>query len=173
LTLQPATERRLAGASAGRIGDDGTVLRDFEERDQWRVQELILAGMRERWGARFDASANPDTADLWLSYGTRGGAILVVEIGGKIIATGTLLPEVDGSGTILRISVDRQHRRQGLARTIVAELVERARRRALDRVTVTTDTPWSDALALYRSCGFDLVCQTDDATYFVMSLREP
>jgi GNAT superfamily N-acetyltransferase len=129
--------------------------------------------MRERWGAQFDASANPDTDDIWLSYVTRGAEIVVVEMGGNVIATGTLLPEIDGSGRILRMSVDRQHRRQGLARTIVAELVERSRRRGLDRVTVTTDTPWSEAVALYQSCGFDLVSQTDDASHFVLSLREP
>ena len=149
------------------------VLRDFDQRDQWAVRELILAGMRERWGAQFDASANPDTDDIWLSFVTRGADIVVVDMGGKIIATGTLLPEVDGSGRILRMSVDRQHRRQGLARTIVAELVERSRRRGLDRVTVTTDTPWSEAVALYQSCGFDLVSQTDDASHFVLTLREP
>lgn len=148
------------------------MLRDFELHDQHEVQYLILAGMYDRWGSRFDPAANPDTDDLWTTYVTKGAEIVVVEEGDQIVATGTLMPEADGAGRILRMSVDRRYRRQGLARAIVIELVERARRRALDPVRVTTDTPWPDAIALYLSCGLDLVSQDAAASHFSISLGE-
>jgi hypothetical protein len=53
---------------------------------------------------------------------------------------------------------------------VIAELVERATQRGLDPLRVTTDTPWSDAVALYASCGFTLVEQTEEASHFFMSL---
>src|SRR5205807_1991401 len=143
---------------------------DFAPRDQPAVRELILSGMRERWGRRFDPTANPDTDDLWTSYIAKGGEIVVVEMDGAIIGTGTLLPEPGGGGRILRLSVEQRRRRQGDGRRIVGELIERAKRRQLDPLVVTTDTPWSDAVALYRSCGFIVVKQTKAVTHFSMSL---
>jgi ribosomal protein S18 acetylase RimI-like enzyme len=149
------------------------VLRDFDVNDQPVVRALILSGMADRWGDQFDAAANPDTDDLWSSYVLQGGEIVVVEERGVIVATGALVRDPDGAGRILRLSVDRRCRRRGLARKVVAELVERARRRDLATVRVTTDTPWSDAVALYSSCGFEVVVQTEAATHFSMSLRPP
>ena len=146
------------------------VLRDFQARDQQAVRDLILAGMRVRWAGQFDPSANPDLDDLWTNYIARGGEIVVFEENHAIVGTGTLLPDGASAGRILRMSVDRQHRRRGLARMIVRELVERARRRDWDALFVTTDTPWSDAVALYTSCGFEVVTQTDLVTHFSMRL---
>jgi hypothetical protein len=50
-------------------------------------------------------------------------------------------------------------------------LIERARRRALDPLCVTADTPWTDAVQLYRACGFEIISQNEVATQFTMSLR--
>ncbi len=146
------------------------MLRDFERRDQPIVRDLILGGMRERWASDFDPCANPDVEDMWGTYVALGGEVLVAEVHGEVLATGTLMPQVDGSGRIMRMAVRRQYRRKGLARMIVMELIDRARRRSLDPVVVATDTPWADAVALYRACGFELVRQTATATDFSMHL---
>ena len=146
------------------------MLRDFEPRDQDAVRQLIINGMAERWGERFDPAANPDTADLWATYIEPGGEIVVYEVGREVVATGTLIPEADGAGRIMRMSVDRRHRRKGFAKTVVGELIERAARRGLDPLRVLTDTPWSDAVELYRACGFTLVSQDEADSHFSMGL---
>jgi GNAT superfamily N-acetyltransferase len=145
------------------------VLRDFEPRDQDAVRDLILRGMAERWGDQFDPGANPDTDDLWSAYVARGAEIVVFEVDGAVVATGALVPEADGAGRIMRMSVDRRHRRNGFARAVLAELIERARRRGFESLLVTTDTPWTDAVALYQSCGFTLAMQNEIATHFTRS----
>lgn len=146
------------------------MLRDFEPRDQPAVRQLILSGMRERWRDQYDAAANPDVDDMWSSYVAGGGEVVVWEEGETIVATGTLVPETDGGGRILRMSVDRPYRRRGLGRRMVAELVERAKRQRLNPLRVTTDTPWPDAVALYAACGFEIIEQTEAATHFSMWL---
>jgi GNAT superfamily N-acetyltransferase len=146
------------------------MLRDFGRRDQPMVRDLILGGMRERWAADFDPCANPDVDDMWGTYVALSGEVLVVEVHGEVRATGTLMPQVDGSGRIMRTAVLPQYRRRGLARMIVTESIDRARRRSLDPVVVATDTPWSDAVALYRARRFELVRQTATATNFSMHL---
>lgn len=146
------------------------MLRDFVPRDQAAVRELVLAGMGERWSDAYDPSFNPDLDDISTSYVERGADVVVVEIGGAIVATGILRPDPDGRGRILRMSVDQGYRRQGLGRQVVEELVRRARRRGMIGVVVLTDTPWASALAPYRSCGFEEVGRDDTDTHLAMSL---
>jgi GNAT superfamily N-acetyltransferase len=140
------------------------MVRTFCREDQPVAEALIQAGMAERWGATYDPAMNPDVADLWTSYVAAGADVVVAEVDGAVVATGILLA-VDGTtGRIRRMSVDAAHRRRGLARQVVGELLGRAARRGLTRVVVRTDTPWTDAVALYRSCGFEIEAQDDIAT---------
>jgi ribosomal protein S18 acetylase RimI-like enzyme len=138
------------------------VLRDFTDDDQAAVRTLVLDGMRERWGDSFDPNANPDLDDVAVHYIERGAEVVVVEIAGDVVGTGVLRPERDRRGRILRVSVRAEHRRQGIGRQIVEELVNRARRRGMSAVDVLADTPWTSATALYRACGFE--CTHRDAT---------
>jgi ribosomal protein S18 acetylase RimI-like enzyme len=68
------------------------------------------------------------------------------------------------------VSVDQAHRRQGFGRQVVEELVRRARRRGMLEVVVRTDTPWTSALALYWSSGFNDVGQDATDTHFALCL---
>jgi ribosomal protein S18 acetylase RimI-like enzyme len=122
-------------------------------------------------GATPDPSANPDLDNISAIYVGRGAEVVVVEIGGGIVATGMLLPEGGARGRIVRVSVDQAHRRQGFGRQAVEELVRRARRRGMLEVVVRTDTPWTSALALYRSSGFNDVGQDATDTHFALRLR--
>jgi hypothetical protein len=47
-------------------------MRDFKPGDQVPVRELVLEGMRERWGDAYDPSVNPDLDDISASYLDRG-----------------------------------------------------------------------------------------------------
>jgi ribosomal protein S18 acetylase RimI-like enzyme len=145
-------------------------LRDFRPSDQCELRRLILEGLRDRWGEAFDPSANPDLDDVVTSYLHRGAEVVVIESAGEIIATGTLVADDATTAQIVRMSVAAAHRRQGLGRRIVEELVERARRRQVSEVSVLTDTPWTSAVELYRSCGFTEVRRDATDTHFAMPL---
>jgi ribosomal protein S18 acetylase RimI-like enzyme len=146
------------------------VLRDFEPRDHEPVRELVLAGMRERWGDAYDPSANPDLDNISACYVDRGADVVVAEFGGEIVAAGILWPEAHDRGRIVRVSVDQAHRQRGFGRQVVEELIRRARRRGMLELVALTDTPWTSALALYRSCGFREVREDETDTHFVLSL---
>lgn len=146
------------------------MLRDFRLSDQDALRHLILDGLRERWGDEFDASMNPDLEDLASSYLERGADIVVWEEVGCLVATGLLLQDEGDAGRILRMSVAATHRRRGLGRRIIDELIARARYRKMSEVRVLTDTPWSSAVELYRACGFTELGSDGTDTHFVMSL---
>lgn len=157
-------DRSGAGVSAAVAG---WMVRDLRREDQDGVRSLVLDGLAERWGEAFDPSRNPDVDDVWATYVEVGADVVVAEADGVIVATGTLLAETDGSGRIVRMSVAATHRRLGLGRAVVAELVARAGQRGLAPVVVLTDTPWTSAVELYRSCGFRVVAIDDTDTHFL------
>jgi ribosomal protein S18 acetylase RimI-like enzyme len=127
--------------------------------------------MRERWREAYDPSANPDVEDMLASYVARGAAVIVAENGSLVIGTGTLLAEGDASARIKRMAVAASHRRVGVARTIVSELLNRAGLWSAEEVVVRTDTDWLEAVALYRACGFQVVAQDRRTTDYRMALR--
>ena len=131
------------------------VLRDFRPDDQAAVRDIVLDGMRERWGDAFDPAVNVDLDDIWTYYVLeRHAEVVVCEEEGAVVATGTLLPVDIETGQLVRIAVIRQQRRKGIAAAIVKELQRRARQNEMKTLLVTTDLPWTDAVALYRACGF-------------------
>lgn len=148
------------------------MLRDFRptQTDQRELRQLILAGLHERWGETFDASVNPDLDDFVTNYLDRGAEVVVVESNGELIATGILVCDEASTGRIVRMSVAASHRRRGLARRVVEELIGRARRREMSEVRVLTDTPWTSAVELYRACGFTEIGSDGADTHFVMPL---
>lgn len=149
-----------------------TVCRDFTPADQVAVRALVLDGLRERWGPAFDAGFNSDLDDIIGNYVSQGAEVVVIDVAGRVAATGTLRPEPGDRGRIVRMSVARERRREGLGRAVVDELIERARRRGMAAVVVMTDTPWSSAVALYRACGFAEVGRDNTDTHFAMTLDD-
>ena len=86
----------------------------------------MLAGLEERWGEVFDPPFNRDLDDIAATYLAYGADVVVVQIDHQIVATGILRAEHGNRGRIDRISVDRLFRRQGLARQVIEELINRA-----------------------------------------------
>ena len=146
------------------------MVRDFGTDDQEALRRLILEGLRERWGDAFDPAFNADLDDFVANYIDQGADVIVVESHRHLVATGMLIPELPAAGRIVRTSVSSTHRRQGLGRRVVNELIERARRREMTEVRVLTDTPWTSAVALYWACGFIDLGDDGIDTHFVMNL---
>ncbi len=146
------------------------MLRDFEDSDQASAQALVLDGLKERWGAVYDPTVNPDLDDIAANHVARGTEVVVAAVDEALVAIGMLQTEADGRGRILRVSVAAARRREGWGRAIVGELVRRARARGMVEVLVRTDTPWTSATALYEGCGFDVVEQDSTDTHLVLRL---
>jgi hypothetical protein len=74
--IRRARYGRVAESARWRsTGDHVDVMRDFTHGDQIAVRELVLGGMRERWGDAYDPSANPDLDDISTTYVSRGAEV--------------------------------------------------------------------------------------------------
>lgn len=127
------------------------VLRQFTPVDQVAVRALVLAGLGEHWG-HVDESLNHDLDDIARSFAT--GRTIVAVTGDRIVGTGTVMPAADRSAEIVRMSVERAQRRNGVGRCIAEHLVDVARGWGCSRVVLETTSAWHGAVAFYLSCDF-------------------
>lgn len=137
----------------GRVDDSKVQVSEFEAADQGEVQRLIVGGLGEHWG-HIDVTLNPDLDDIGASYGH--GYTVVVRGGGDIVATGTVVPHDPSTAEIIRMSVAAEHRRSGLGRLVVDELLSRARSWGVSAIVLETSTHWTDVVSFYLSCGFTI-----------------
>ncbi len=145
-------------------------LRPFVPADQSAARALILAGLGERFGS-IDETRNPDVDDIAAEYLAQGHIFLMAEQAGALVGTGALRCESDGvTCQLVRVSVRRDRRRQGIARALVEALLAEARKRGRRRVWVETDEPWRDAIALYERLGFTDYARRDGLVFLERSL---
>ena len=143
------------------------IISPFTPADQEEAKALILAGLEERWGW-LDTTKNPDLNDIAGSYA--GSVILTARQDGKIVGTGILSPDGDGTAMIVRMSVAKNLRRQGLGKNILMRLIEEARSAGIRRIVLETTETWEDAVAFYRGNGFRITHYLDGDVYFQMDL---
>ena len=90
------------------------------------------------------------------------GAFVLLLRDGQAIAGGAFMRHADpGTTEFKRIWASRNHRRQGLARRILAELEAQAIRQGYPRVFLGTGPRQPEAIALYQSSGYTLLSAHD------------
>lgn len=91
-------------------------------------------------------------AELFTSE--HGGAFLLVLRGDEIVAGGAFKREDAATVEIKRVWTSSQHRRQGLARLVMAELEREASARGNRAAVLTTGARQPEAVALYLRLGY-------------------
>jgi len=142
----------------------GPTVRSFCPADQAAARSLIQSGLAEHFGFS-DEHANPDLDDIAASYPAQGHLFLIAETGGEVVGTAAMLRAGPESGRIVRVSVARYCRRQGVARALMAHLWDDAWRRGLPRLWVETNDDWRDAIGLYTALGFEEYARGDGSVF--------
>ena len=145
------------------------IIRPFEPQNQNAARQLILTGLGEHFGF-IDETCNPDLDDIVANYIEPGHTFIVAEIEAKLVGTGALITEREGTGRLVRMSVSREYRRKRIGRALVAYLLDIARQQGFTQVVVTTEPDWEDAIRLYKHCGFTEYKRNDVAVYFSLEV---
>ena len=133
------------------------IIRSFEPCDQNAARQLILTGLGEHFGF-IDETRNPDLDDIVTRYIEAGHTFVVAEIRTELVGTGAVITECEDTGRLVRMSVNRKHRRKGIGRALVTYLLDIARceplgpiRNAWDYAIVASST--SQRLLIWPETG--------------------
>ncbi|MBT3187615.1 MAG: GNAT family N-acetyltransferase [Anaerolineae bacterium] len=141
----------------------------FQPSDQAIVKALILSGLEEHWGF-LDESKNPDLDNIAVSYAE--GTVLVAWQDDEIIGTGAFIPRSESQVEIIRMSVKKELRRQGIGRKILTELCKRASQDGYKEIILETTETWQDVIDFYLQYGFEITHYESGDVYFRMDLRK-
>ena len=147
----------------------GIVIKTFQPADQAVSKALILEGLVEHWGF-LDEGKNPDLDDIASAY--VDGIFLLAWLEDKLIGTGALKPHSSTQVEIVRMSVEKALRRQGIGRKILTELCQCAAQAGYDEVILETTETWQDVIDFYLDYGFEITHYQDGDVYFKMSLNQ-
>jgi GNAT superfamily N-acetyltransferase len=147
---------------------DQITLRPFQPADQPAAKALILAGLVDHWGF-LDPTKNPDLTDISSTYANV--VFLVGCLGNELVATGALVPRGEGCAEIVRMSVDRRYRGQGLGKYVLTRLMEYAREIGYRKIVLETTETWEEVVSFYRHYGFKETHHLDGDIYFEMMLN--
>jgi GNAT superfamily N-acetyltransferase len=166
--------------------DDQMMIRELTEADVPAAQEIMKRSVLEDLGETYDPATHADIGDLHDSHlHTEGAFMLVVEdtASGDLVATGGIRSGALGpddvpahlallerryrdgrTGQIVRVHVRHEHRRRGIARALVQEIISRVNATALyERLALQTHPYSPGALPFWQAMGFAEVL--DDIEY--------
>ena len=135
----------------------------FRPKDQPAVKALILDGLVEHWGF-LDERKNPDLDDIATTY--VNGTFLVAWRNDEIIGTGAFKPHSEKQVEVVRMSVAKEMRRQGIGRQILSELCKTASEKGYAEVILETTETWQDVIDFYLNYGFEITHHVDGDVYF-------
>ncbi|HWV37439.1 MAG TPA: ribosomal protein S18-alanine N-acetyltransferase [Vulgatibacter sp.] len=130
------------------FGDEGVVRGGFELR-RMRMDELPEVMEVER-----RAFAHPWSAELLRRELTHDWSTILLALEGGHIVGFVIFWVVVDEIHVLNVAVDPAHRRRGIARILMAELLERGRAGGLSMATLEVRRSNEPALALYEALGF-------------------
>ena len=140
----------------------------FQPENQVAVKALILDGLEEHWGF-LDESKNPDLDNIALSYAN--ATFLVAWLDDEIVGTGAFIPRTENQVEIVRMSVRKEFRRQGIGQQILSELCKRASQDGYEEMILETTETWQDVNNFYLQYGFKITHYEGRDVYFKLKLR--
>lgn len=139
----------------------------------------LLAGLLDeytrRYGNRYGGAANELTRFPAEEFAPPHGALLIVREGGQSIAGGAFRRLDPSTAELKRIWTHPDHRRRGLARTVLNALEAEAACRGYEALYLTTGPRQPEAKALYLAAGytplFDLDADPEEIGH--LAFRKP
>jgi putative acetyltransferase len=144
-------------------------LRPFQPGDQVACKALILAGLVEHWGF-LDPTLNPDLNDIADSFSA--GYFLTAWREHELVGTGGFLPAGRETLQIVRMSVAKTMRGQGLGQRILVALLAEGCARGYRRAVLETTETWGEVVRFYLKAGFRITHRSEGDVYFEKALGE-
>lgn len=135
------------------MNDADVITRDFDPtRDAPRFRAL-----NEAWIAKhftLEAKDRATFADPVAKIIAAGGAILMLDVGGRTVGTCALVRLDAATYEVAKMAIAESHRNRGLGRILLEAVMARARTMGAERLYLESNSKLAPALTLYRKLGF-------------------
>jgi GNAT superfamily N-acetyltransferase len=118
------------------------------------VRELIRGVLCGEFQAVEDPTLSPDLQRIDEHYSPEGSRFLIVMIDGEVVATGAILRLSERDCELKWLFVRQDHRREGLASTLVGKLLPFAQGQHYRRVLLEIRPEMAPYRKVYRRYGF-------------------
>jgi ribosomal protein S18 acetylase RimI-like enzyme len=148
------------------MNKEGVLIRDFRKTDLDSVLDLLPRCFAKEFEiSGFDPDHTRGMAKR--AYGTAGRLLMassrlfrreplrffVAEVGNKVVGT-TIATRLEKAGSISAVMVSPDHRRKGIATTLVKSAVEYFREREMERAVLNAVSTNAAAIGVYSKLGF-------------------
>jgi putative acetyltransferase len=147
------------------MAESRVLIRGYEDRDREAVRALFIrvnrelapAAMREAFEQYIEQSLQEEIDRIPDYYTEHGGSFRVAERAGALVGMYGLERAEAQSAELRRMYVAPEARRSGIGRALLEDAEEQCRADGFEVLILSTSELQKEALALYRSSGFDLV----------------
>ena len=144
---------------------DATEIRAFQPSDAGAVRDLFIKvnrrlappGMQQAFEDYIARSLVEEIDCIASYYDARDGGFWLAEQAGRLVGMFGLEASSPTAMELRRMYVDPDVRRRGLGRMLLQFAEDECRRRQCLRLELSTSALQTEALALYRSAGFQLM----------------
>jgi GNAT superfamily N-acetyltransferase len=121
--------------------------------------QLVLRDLEREYDARYgDLFGEPASVEIARypadAFSAPTGTFLLVEVNGSVVSAGAFMRIDKSTVEFKRMWTHADHRGRGLARVVLGELEEEARRRGHSRVVLSTGPRQPEAVRLYLAAGY-------------------
>jgi GNAT superfamily N-acetyltransferase len=128
---------------------------DLEPEHSERTIGLIRGILRDELQIARDAAADADLVDAAAVYGTDHSRFLIAMFDGQVVASGALRRQSDAECELRWLFAHKDHRREGLASMIFAQLLKWAQDHGYKRILLEIWPEMAPYTQVYRRYGFD------------------
>jgi len=128
--------------------------------------DRYLSELSERFDTGYDPKAAAPTDDA--QFMPPDGVFVVAKLDGRAVGCGALKRPHAGTGEIKRLWIDPSTRGLGIGRKLLTGLEDTARDMGLSRVRLDSNKALTEAIGLYRTCGYAEVGRFNDDPYAQM-----
>ena len=130
----------------------------FSSKYQSSAAELINSNLGLRFGV-VDESKNPDLFDIQSSY--KDGYFFIALEDSEVLGTGGLTKIRGDHAQIVRMHTHPDHRRRGIARSLLKHLEATAGTHGVRQLCLETNLDWDDAIRFYEAHGYTEVNRSE------------
>ena len=133
----------------------GYTLATADTADRERAAYEVIQDAFDEWEGRVRDSFEDWAATTVRRPGAEPWQLRLVEHDGAVVAASFTILDSQGAGYVYQLAVERTHRGQGLAQSLLADAFGRARERGATRSELSTDSR-TGALDLYLKVGMEV-----------------